>query len=225
MADRRALCLVNGGLEEISTADRLILPGDPLFDLHPASKQYVDRLVLHISSSGNSLFAKGVLEAGHRFNNNELAGPSGQLWLSYVTALTNTPITKLAVNIGNTAAVGTTLARLAFFTVASDNSITKVAQTANDPTIGANAYNVNERVLSTVGGLPASYTPVPGTRYALGYLHVATTTPPVSGAYVIDPYAEPVPNRVIGGQTDIAANYAVADINPHYFMVWMSARP
>jgi len=181
-------------------------------------------LTSHIPDSGNSFFAKGGVETSSRFNTSEIAGTSGRLWVPYFTAIVDTPITKLAVSVTGTAAVGTTLARLALFTVATDESITKVAQTASDTTLGANTYNVYERVLSTVGGFPASYTLLAGTRYALGYLHVATTVPTVSGVYLID-YAGPTAVRIIDAQTDIAGSYAVANLPKHFVAAWLRAMP
>ena len=179
-------------------------------------------LVPHIPQSGNSFFAKGGVETSSRFNTYDVAGTSGRLWVSYFTAVVDTPIVKLAVSVTATAAVGTTLTRLAAFTVATDESITKVAQTASDTSLGASAYNVYERVLSTVGGFPSSYTFLAGTRYALSYLHVATTVPTISGVYLID-YAGPTAVRIIDGQTDIAGSYAVANLPQHFFAAWLRA--
>jgi len=209
----------------VTSRSDIILPRDPTAALHAVPKQYADRLVPHISESGNSFFAKGGVETGPRFNSNGFGGVSGRLWVSYFTAIKDTTVVALAVSVTDPAGVGTTLARLAAFTVAPDDSITKVAQTASDPTIGANTYNVNERVLSTVGGFPASYTFLTGIRYALGYLHIGTTPPTINGVFVIDPYAAPTPNRIIEGQTDIADSYAAASIIPYFFAVWLRARP
>lgn len=183
-------------------------------------------LIPHVPDSGQSLFAKGGVATSTRVNNSASGGASGLLWLSYVTALVDTPpITKLAMNALANAAVGTTLARMALFTVAPDDSITKVAQTANDTTIGTTTYTLYERMLSTVGGFPSSYALVAGTRYAMGYLHVATTVPDLSGANLMASNIPPIASRKVEGQTDIAASYAVASLDSFYFGAWLMARP
>jgi hypothetical protein len=225
MADRKALCLTSTGLAEIPSGDRLVLPGDPLFNLHAVTKQYADRLIPHIPDRGGSLFASGGVETSVRFNSSAYAGSSGRLWVSYFTATTTTTITKLVMLAGATVTVGATLARMALFTVAPDGSITKVAQTASDNTLGTSGYTAYERVLSTVGGFPASYTLVSGTRYALGWLQVATTPCELYGSYIGHPYAEPIPSREIAAQTDIGASYAVANLAPFTFVIYLAARP
>jgi hypothetical protein len=225
MADRKALCLISGDLSEIPSGDRLVLPGDPTTALHAVPKQYSDRLVPHIPDSGHSSFASGGVETNSRFNVAQSAGVSGRLWISFSTAIVNTPITKLALTSYTAAATGTTLARLALFTVAGDDAITKVAQIDSDTTIGAASYTYYERVLSTVDGFPPSYNLLAGTRYGIGYLHVATTPCDFAGANLLSYVQPPVPSRIIDGQTDIATTYAVASIPAHYFAAWLSARP
>jgi len=114
---------------------------------------------------------------------------------------------------------------LALFTVAGDDSLTKVAQTASDNTIGGATYTHYERVLSTVGGFPASYNLLAGTRYALGFLHVATTISNLGGFNFSYDAQPPAASRKIGGQTDIAASYAVANLPSWYLTAWLTARP
>jgi len=114
---------------------------------------------------------------------------------------------------------------MALFTVDPDDSITKVAQTTNDNTIGVAINTVYERVLSTVNGFPSSYDLVPGTRYALGYLQVATTAGQITGQFIISGELAPVPCRYINGQTDIAASYAAATLPAHWFSMYQRGRP
>jgi len=186
--------------------------------------QPVDSLVPHIPLDGNSMSASGGVETAARFNNSSFAGTSGKLWVSYFTNTADTTITKLAMVVANTGATGITLARLALFTVAPDGSITKVAQTASDNAVGASAYNIYERVFSTVGGFPSSYALVSGTRYALGFLQAATTACDLSGEYVIDSGAAPIPSRVIAAQVDIGASYAVASLPVSGFVIHLRGR-
>jgi len=182
-------------------------------------------LVPHIPDSGNSIIASGGVESVARFGNNTFNGVSGQLWIPHFTATVSTAITKLAMYTGGTTPAGITLARMALFTVATDGSITKVAQTASDNTIGAATYTVYERVFSTIGGFPSSYALVPGIRYALGFLQVATTACQISGNYIISGELAPAPCRHITGQADIAASYAVANIPAHWFAMYQRGRP
>jgi len=46
----------------------------------------------------------------------------------------------------------------------------------------------------------------------------------MSGANILAQSTPPAPSRLIDGQTDIAASYAVASLNTHYFGVWLMAR-
>jgi hypothetical protein len=182
-------------------------------------------LIPQVPNSGQSFFALGGVETSHRFSQNQLTGSSGQLWVSYFTAIANVTVTKLGMGSANNTAAGTTLARCAAFTVTGDDSITKVAQTASDNSIGASTYTHYERVLSTVGGFPSSYTFLAGIRYALGFLHVATTPCNLGGFNFSYDAQPPAASRKIGGQTDIAASYAVANLPSWYLAAWLTARP
>lgn len=193
--------------------------------MHAVPKQYADRILPYIPNSGQSFFANGGVETSHRFNQSQLTGSSGQLWLSYFRAIADVTVTRLGMGSANNTAAGTTLARLALFTVGGDDSLTKVAQTASDNTIGSGTYTYYERVLSTVGGFPASYNLLAGTRYALGYLHVATTPCSLGGFNYSYEAQAPVAARKIDGQTDIAASYAVANLPAWYLAAWLAARP
>ena len=221
-----AATLVKGDLD-LGNVDNTSDAGKPISTVQQVAfaLKANNSLIPHVSHSGNSLFVAGGVEAGSRLNNSGFVGTSGRVWLSYFTALVDTSVTELAVSISGDTAVGTTLARMAVHTVATNGSVAKVAQTDNDPTIGINAYTIYARVLSTVGGFPSAYTFLAGNRYAFTYLHIGTTMPSMSGAYVIDPYTLPVPCRIIDGQTDIAGSYAVADLTPFYYAVWLRAMP
>lgn len=209
----------------VTSRSDIILPRDPTAAMHAVPKQYADRLLPYIPFSGNSFFANGGVETGHRFNQSQLPGTSGRLWISYFTPLANITVTKLAMGTSNAVASGTTLARSALFTVAGDDSVTKVAQTDSDNSIGLGTYTYYERVLSTVDGFPASYNLLAGTRYARGYLHIATTMCSIGGFYLAYEAQTPVVSRKIDGQTDISASYAVANISIWYQAAWQTARP
>ncbi len=178
-----------------------------------------------IEDRGNGASSAGGIETLPRFGLAELAGTSGQLWVSYVTAAAAGTIGKLMVASSSAAAASVTLARLALFTAAADGSITKVAQTASDTTIGGSAYTPYERALATAGGFPATYRVSRGRRYALGYLIVGTTPGSIQGAFVLDGASPPVPARIIAGQTDIANSYDGGDLGAHWAMAYMRGMP
>ncbi len=112
------------------------------------------------------------------------AATSGNLKLAFFTApydLTATTIT--FVNAG-TVTASLSLCRFALFTVSetitdsvtvTTPSITMVARTASDTTVGNVSNTIYSRTFSTTGGYPASYNLVAGTRYAVGLLIVGST--------------------------------------------------
>jgi hypothetical protein len=109
---------------------------------------------------------------------------SGNLKLAFFTApydLTATTIT--FVNAG-TVTGSLSLCRFALFTVSetitdsvtvTTPSITMVARTASDTTVGNVSNTIYSRTFNTTGGYPASYNLVAGTRYAVGLLIVGST--------------------------------------------------
>jgi hypothetical protein len=123
------------------------------------------------------------LPRGHGTIGNASA-TSGNLMLAFFTApysITATTIT--FVNAG-TVTASLSLCRFALFTVSeaitdsvtvTTPSITMVARTASDTTIGNVANTIYSRTFATAGGYPASYNIVGGTRYAVGLLIVGST--------------------------------------------------
>ena len=109
---------------------------------------------------------------------------SGSLNLAFFTAPTNSTVTTITFISGGTATASLTLCRFALFTVSetitdgttlTSPTITMVAQTASDTTIGNVPNTIYSRTFSTAGGYPASYSLVAGSRYAVGFLLVGTT--------------------------------------------------
>ena len=114
-----------------------------------------------------------------------VAGTLGQLNLNFFTAPTNITVTTLTFVSGSAASSSLTLCKFALFTVSetitngstvTTPSITMVAQTASDTTIGNVTGTIYSRAFSTAGGYPASYNLVAGTRYAAGFLAVGGTS-------------------------------------------------
>ena len=109
---------------------------------------------------------------------------SGLLTLAFFTAPTNSTATTITFVSAGTATASLTLCKFALFTVSetitdgttlTSPTITMVAQTASDTTIGNVSNTIYSRTFSTAGGYPASYNLVAGTRYAVGFLLVGTT--------------------------------------------------
>lgn len=174
---------------------------------------------------GNSAADAGGIETMHRLNLNEIAGAAGKLWINYATAAVTTTVSQLTVGSSGTAAVNCTLARMGLFTVAVDGSVTLVARTASQTSIGDTTFTPFQFSLSTTGGFPDSYTVYAGQRYAMGFLQLADTAMSVTGAYLFNFTAPPVPCRSIGAQTDIDTEYAVGDLSAEFFQCYMAARP
>lgn len=174
---------------------------------------------------GNGAAAAHGVETLPRFGLSSVAGSSGRLWVSYVTAAASGRVTRLMVATGDVAAVSCTLARMALFTADAGGNIALVARTANDPAIGAATFTPYERALATAGGFPSDYLIVRGRRYALGFLQVAGTASSLQGAFVLDAATDPVPSRVVAAQSDIAASYTVAGMVAHFNLAYLRGRP
>jgi hypothetical protein len=109
---------------------------------------------------------------------------SGNLLLAFFTAPYSITATTITFANAGTVTASLSLCRFALFTVsetitdsvtATTPSITMVARTANDTTIGNVANTIYSRTFSTTDGYPASYNLVAGTRYAVGILLVGST--------------------------------------------------
>lgn len=180
---------------------------------------YPSTMLMGPTDGGNSLFQQGNVETAPRYIPlSEWAGVSGQLWLSYFTPPVNTTLSQLAVNSGGTATATATLARLGLFVVNSDGSVTLVARSASDTTIGATTYSEYKRIMDTTGGYPGTYQVVAGLRYAIGFLQVATTPMALKGGTPNGAYSAPILSSYVTGQADIASSYAAASLN-----IWWQA--
>jgi len=175
---------------------------------------------------GNGAAAAGGIESLSRFGLTTLTGQSsGRLWVSYVTAAASGPIGRLMIASGDIAALSCTLARMGLFTVSDDGSLTLVARTANDTTIAAGTFTAYDKVFATAGGYPATYPITRGRRYALGFLQVAGTPASLQGMSVLDGAEPPVASRIVAGQADIAASYAVGSLSAHFLSLYVRGLP
>lgn len=184
------------------------------------------RFTAAMADNGNGAAGGSGVETLSRFGLSSIAGTSGQLWINYTVAQATTTISKLTVCSGDTAAVACTLARMCVFTVAADGSVTLVARTASQTTIGAATFTAYQFALNTTGGFPAAYDLAAGTRYGLGFLQVAGTPMSISGMFITDSGAAPIACRVITGQSDIGTSaYAVGTLTTQFTECYMAARP
>jgi len=209
MADRKALCLTPNGMAEIGPEDRLILPGDPLFDLHPASKRYVDWRF------GNGLEIGEEVYRREDLTSSTVTGINQSMRLVYFTAKKSFPTTQVRVLGGTTAAAATpTLIENGLFEVDAAGDGTRVAVTGNDTSLYATASSTYTRLW-----LSALYSMIIGQRYALSWLTVSSfAVPTYTGMNLISVGSTEAtfPARIIGtipGQTATPTSFLAGAVN------------
>lgn len=207
MADRKALCLTPNGMAEIGPEDRLILPGDPDFDLHPASKQYVDRRFSHGLDTGEEVYSRADLSSS------AVTGVSQSMRLVYFTAKKSFTTTQVRVLGGPTVAAATpTLIENGLFEINAAGDGTRVAVTANDTSLYSTASSTYTRLWL------APYFLIIGLRYALSWLTVSSVaTPNYTGMNLIlaATTEASLPARIngtIAGQTATPTSFLAAAV-------------
>lgn len=153
---------------------------------------------------------------------------SGEVHLAFFTAAENKTVSNISMVTSGTAAATVTLIRMGLYTVDGSGNVTLVAQTASDTAL-FNAINTTfTRAFSTTGGYPASYNLVAGTRYAVGFIVVATTRPtlyhgPTQNLAITS--LEPRMAAVLASQSDLptaintvgGASPAYSNVNRQYY--------
>jgi hypothetical protein len=125
---------------------------------------------------------------------------TGNMLISFFTPLVSKTVTQMTMYSYDVACSGLTFFRMGLYTFTSSNfttgqgTLALVARIDNDTSMFASTYTGYTRSFSTVGGYPASYNLVAGTRYAIGSCMTATT------------YARIV-SKPFGGATGIGALY------------------
>ena len=153
---------------------------------------------------------------------------SGEVHLSFFTPAENVTISNISMVTSGTAAATVTLIRMGLYTVDGSGNVALVAQTASDTTL-FNAINTTfTRAFSTTGGYPATYNLVAGTRYAVGFIVVATTRPTLyhgSTQNLAITSLEPRIAAVLASQSDLptaintvgGASPAYSNVNRQYY--------
>lgn len=163
-------------------------------------------LVDYLAGAKNQ--TRSVVDVYPRTGNANATASSGTAYLTFFTPLWDATIGSLSIVSANTAASGTTLARIGLYTF-DGTTATLVARTASDTTILSTTNTVFTRTLSTVDGYPATYTLQAGSRYALGFIFTGTTPGTIYTAFSALPAAiGSLTPRVTGAiplQTDLPA--------------------
>jgi len=218
MADRKALCLTPNGMAEIGPDDRLVLPGDPLFDLHAVTKQYADR------SNGNALAVGEEVYTRERADSSTGVVNTQALRLAYFTARKPQTTTKVRVRSGTTAAGATpTLCRVGLYLIDGAGDGTRVASILNDTSL----FNLASTGFTRDWSVP--YVMIAGQRYALGILIVTTAATPTLCGYTyatsMDEEGAMTPRLTgrLNTQTDLPVAFADASlattINRYYGVI------
>lgn len=158
-------------------------------------------------------------------------GSTGVLRLMYFTPAVEKTITKIRTYSGGTAAAATpSLCRAGFYTVAASGDITLVCATANTTSLWASQNTEYSTSLDSGGGLPTSYTFVPGQRYAAAVLVVTGgTAPTFAGMSYAAATIPTIPPRVtgsLGSQTDLptsVANGSIGTATTRYYVAGTAA--
>lgn len=143
-------------------------------------------LVDYLAGANNQ--SPSVVDVYPRTGNSSGTVSSGTAYLTFFTPLWSTTISSLSIVSANTAASGTSLARIGLYTF-NGTTATLVARTDSDTSLLSTTNTVFTRNLSTTGGYPATYTLQAGTRYALGFIFVGSTPGTVYTAFTSLPGA------------------------------------
>jgi len=141
-----------------------------------------------------------------RYDNRSSFFTSGTTYFSFFTPVEEIEIDSISVASAGATTTGTTLVKFGLYTFDETDAV-KVAETANDVTIFSTANTLFTRAFDDSGIYPASYTLMPGVRYGIAVLVIATT--PGSGyvSYGFSPISintlTPRLNGTLAGQADL----------------------
>jgi hypothetical protein len=155
------------------------------------------------SSTGVDVFPLTLVSAGVNYT-------SGAVYITFFTPLVTTTITSITYFNG-TAFSGVTFSKFGLYTY-DESTATLVAATASNTGNFASANSSYNRVLSSAGSLPTSYTLTAGTRYGVAVLVVGTTMGQIicrASANTSIFVPSPRQHAVVTNQTDLSSSYAV----------------
>lgn len=159
--------------------------------------------------------AAGNLENIPRLGLGEVLLEDGALWLAYFSSPVSLTIDHIGMVVGSAGSATPTLMRMGLYVAANDDSVTLVARTANDTTVGATTDVSVSAALATTGGYPATYRIEKQVRYAFGTVMKAATTAKMRHSGVANGAMAPVLCRRKFGETDLATSYAVGALTAH----------
>lgn len=148
----------------------------------------------------------------------------GAIMFNRIVPYRNITVSNIAFASGNVASSGLTLCRFGIYT-RSGTTMTLVARTASDTTIGNTTNTKYTRALNTTGGYPATYDMTAGNEYYLAVVSTGTTNWNACCSTTIQSA-----NNAIGGvfqyfkssQTDLGATVATVSVNQIYFFAEVS---
>lgn len=186
------------------------LPADSASALDATSKQQMDAANVDPDAltTGQETFNRSWAQS------NILPSTSGTLRLTFFSARKSETSTQVRVCSGGTAAAATpTLCRIGLWTVdSSDNSVSLVANVANDTTLFAAQNTAYTRSWAS------SYAMVAGQRYALGILVVTGAASPtfpglvVGGGLTAESAIAPRITGSLASQTDLPSSFTSAGL-------------
>ena len=139
---------------------------------------------------------------------------NGVVYYSLFTPTENFTMTNFSVYciVAGTDSGGTTVRRMGLYTASGTNNttMTLVARTASDATLGNTVSTIYTRALNTTGGYPSTYTLLAGTTYAFAMMAYNTggTFGIPSFAAIQDQFPQLTPYRILtnSAQTDLPAS-------------------
>ena len=141
-------------------------------------------------------------------------GTSSTSFFTFFTATDNINFSSITF-VANTAGAGVSFFRLGIYSVSNSDqyasTMTLVARTASI-TSAFTANTASTMVLDTTGGYSSSYSLIKGSRYAIGYLQIATTMSTIAG-YTPLSALHALPPRISGGsaaQRELSTSYSAS---------------
>jgi len=146
---------------------------------------------------------------------------AGTVHFTYFTARKTETINTIRMITDNTAAVGTTLARIGIYSVSGGGNLTLIASTANDTAMFDDIYSPYPKALT------APFAKVKGSRYAVGVLFTGTTPPHITGMTVsgADAALDPRLCGIVAGQTDLPAAVLAGNVAEDYRLFQATMTP